>query len=72
MVCEGVTSSSEHVASGVRKCAYLRIIHTVVYMAVSSPAGAALLQQDLNRLEEWEDKWQLTFKPEKCNVLRVT
>ena len=45
---------------------------TVVYMEVSSFTNAALLQQDLHRLEEWEDKWQLTFNPEKCNVLRVT
>ena len=45
---------------------------TVVYMEVSSFTNAALLQQDIHRLDEWEDKWQLTFNPEKCNVLRVT
>ena len=44
----------------------------VVYMAVSSFTDAALLQQDLHWLEEWENKWQLMFNPEKCNVLHVT
>ena len=34
-------------------------------MAISSFTDAALLQQDLHRLDEWEDKWQLTFNPEK-------
>ena len=45
---------------------------TVVFMAVSSPTDVTLLQEDLHRLEEWEDKWQLTFNPEECNVMRVT
>ena len=45
--------------------------YTVVYTVVSSFTDAALLQQDLHRLEEWEDKRQLTFNPEKCNVLSV-
>ena len=44
---------------------------TVIYMTVSSPSDAVLLQQDFHRLEELEDKWQ-TFNPEKCDVLRVT
>ena len=30
---------------------------TVIYMAVSSPSDAVLLQQDFHRLEELEDKW---------------
>lgn len=94
VVCDGVTSSWEHVASGVPQgsvigpvlfLAYINDLpdglqsqvrlfadDTVVYMAVSSPTDAALLQQDLYRLEEWENKWQLTFNPEKCNVLRMT
>ena len=41
-------------------------------MAVSSFTDAALLQQELHWLKECEDKWQLTFNPQKCNVLRVT
>ena len=94
VVCEGATSSWEHVTSGVPQgsvigpvlfLAYINDLpeglqskvrlfadDTVVYMTVSSPADAALLQKDLQRLEEWEDKWQLSFNSDKCNVLRVT
>ena len=30
------------------------------------------LQQDLTALEDWESKWQMSFRPEKCTVLRIT
>ena len=29
------------------------------------------LQEDLNRLQNWSDKWNLYFKVEKCKVLHV-
>ena len=29
-------------------------------------------QQDLNKLADWEEKWQMKFHPEKCQVIRVT
>lgn len=45
---------------------------TIIYMTVASDIDAETLQRDLQLLEEWEDKWQMSFHPEKCNVLRVT
>ena len=30
------------------------------------------LQQDLRILEKWEKKWQVRFKPDKCNIMRFT
>ena len=29
------------------------------------------LQEDLDRLHEWSLKWQVSFKAEKCKVLRL-
>ena len=29
------------------------------------------LQDDLNRLQEWANKWQMTFHPLKCTILRI-
>lgn len=29
------------------------------------------LQQDLTNLQDWADKWQMRFHPQKCKVLRV-
>ncbi|XP_061190415.1 fibroleukin-like [Saccostrea echinata] len=33
---------------------------------------AEKLQQDLNQLAVWENKWLMRFRPEKCNVLSIT
>ena len=46
---------------------------TIVYMvAVTNETDAAILQKDLKLLEEWENRSQMSFHPDKCNVLRVT
>jgi hypothetical protein len=36
-----------------------------------SDADAANLQQDHDKLAEWESKWLMKFHPEKCNVLTI-
>ena len=41
-------------------------------MVVGNQSDAARLQRDLDRLECWEDLWQMEFHPKKCQVLRVT
>ena len=46
--------------------------NTIVYMAVTNETDAAILQKDLKLLEEWENRSQMSFHPDKCNVLRVT
>ena len=45
---------------------------TIVYMAVNNETDAAILQKDLKLLEEWENRSQMSFHLDKCNVLRVT
>ena len=45
---------------------------TIVYMAVNNETDAAILQKDLKLLEEWENRSQMSFHPDKSNVLRVT
>ena len=30
-----------------------------------------VLQDDLNNLMSWSDKWKLGFNPEKCNVMHI-
>jgi hypothetical protein len=34
-------------------------------------ADADYLQEDLDKLAEWEGKWKITFHPDKCNVLTI-
>ena len=31
-----------------------------------------LLQQDLQRLEDWENTWQMSFNPSKCNTIQIS
>ena len=45
---------------------------TIVYMAVTNETDAAILQKDLKLLEEGENRSQISFHPDKCNVQRVT
>jgi len=45
---------------------------TILYMAVNNETDAAILQKDLKLLEEWENRSEMYFHPDKSNVLRVT
>ena len=47
---------------------YLRTI----YMTVRNNSDAQKLQDDLRRLEEWEDTWMMKFHPYKCEVVSIT
>ena len=41
-------------------------------MAVTNETNAAILQKDLKLLKEWENRSQMSFHPDKRNVLQVT
>ena len=45
---------------------------SVVYREIQSIEDTHTLQQDLFRLQEWADKWQMSFNVAKCKVLRIT
>ena len=45
---------------------------TAVYLAVQGPDDLEKLQNDLNLLQEWEEKWDMEFNPSKCQVLHIT
>ena len=39
---------------------------------MTNETDAAILQKDLKILEEWENRSQMSFRPDKCNVQRFT
>ena len=45
---------------------------TIMYMAMSGPGDSTSLQQDLDRLAAWEERWKMEFHPQKCSVLPIT
>ena len=45
---------------------------TIVYLTINNNSDANKLQDDLNKLERWEEKWKMQFHPEKCQVLTVS
>ena len=44
----------------------------ILYFEVASADDCQMLQSDLNKLTEWEEKWLMSFNTSKCEVLTVT
>ena len=42
---------------------------TAIYLAVCNLIDAQILQEDLDRLSEWEKLWDMEFNPSKCVVI---
>jgi len=44
----------------------------LLYRRINSTRDSEILQTDLDKLQEWEEKWTMSFNPDKCEVLRLT
>jgi hypothetical protein len=45
---------------------------SLLYRPVNTTDDSKRLQEDLTELTKWAEKWQMTFHPAKCYILRVT
>ena len=45
---------------------------TISYLTVKSNADAKQLQDDLQVLAHWEQRWSMEFHPDKCKVLSIS
>ena len=45
---------------------------SLLYREIRTERDSKILQEDLNKLQEWERNWQMEFHPQKCQVLRIT
>ena len=45
---------------------------TAVYLTIGGANDDKVLQNDLDRLSVWEDRWDMEFKPSKFQGVRVT
>ena len=44
----------------------------ILYRQIRSDKDAAILQEDINKLCQWEKDWQMGFNTSKCFVMHVT
>jgi myo-inositol-hexaphosphate 3-phosphohydrolase len=44
----------------------------IVYLTITFDIDSVSLQDDLNKLAKWEERWKMSFHPEKCNVLTIS
>lgn len=50
---------------------YLFADDTKIYRKITNVQDALKFQEDINRMEEWSNKWLLRFHPDKCKVMTV-
>ena len=44
----------------------------ILYRQVKTQQDCVILQEDLNKLEAWDQKWGMTFHPVKCSTIRIS
>ena len=42
------------------------------YYYINSTTDCQILQERLDRLAQWADKWKMSFNPTKCEMMRTT
>ena len=45
---------------------------TIAYIALKPKSNAAVLQNDIDYLGDWEEKWKMEFHPDKCQMITIT
>ena len=45
---------------------------SLLYRRIQNNADCCQLQEDLDKLQEREQKWQMVFNADKCEVIRIT
>jgi hypothetical protein len=45
---------------------------SLLYRRVRSHLDHIILQKDIDKLQIWEEKWQMEFNPSKCEVLHIS
>ena len=50
---------------------YMFADDTKLYREMSDVKDEAILQDDINKMEEWSNEWLMSFHPEKCKVLKM-
>ena len=57
---------------GLTSTVRLFVDDTIMYLGITGKKDTNTLQKDLDQLAEWEEKWDMQFHPDKCQVIPVT
>jgi hypothetical protein len=68
----GVVDNLKLLAMGVSSRARLFADDCLLYRPIKTEADATKLQEDIDALQNWESTWQMSFNPDKCEVLSIT
>ena len=55
-------------------CSQVRLLagDTPLYLTIEREDDSSTLKNDLDKLETWENRWGIEFKPSKCQVVKET
>ena len=54
------------------KLDYMHADDVLLYNTINTKEDCLTLQEDLNTLQLWADKWQMMFNPDKYELIRIT
>ena len=60
------------IKSGIQSDMRLFADDSIIYRKINSDEDQRVLSEDLKKLQNWAEKWQMIFKPEKCFVMNIT
>jgi hypothetical protein len=55
----------------VKSTTYLFADDTKIFRSINSPEDTKILQEDLDKLQEWSNTWLLKFHPNKCKRMTI-
>ena len=60
------------IAEGI--CSHMKLFadDCLIYRTIQSSSDQHILQQDLNALVKWAEKWQIKFNTAKCKIMQMT
>ena len=55
-------------------CSHIKLFADdyLIYRTIQSSSDQHILQQDLNALAKWAEKWQMKFNTAKCKIMQMT
>ena len=51
---------------------WMMLNDSLLYRRIRNDADCRQLQEDLDKLQKWEQRWQMGFNADKCEVIRIT